>query len=203
MIKVTIGNNISRKALIVSETMTLKEACNQAEFDYTRTSMNLDGTTLAPGDINKTFADFGVTDTCYLLGVAKADNAVKVTVAGDAMVVTSAIKFDDLKTVEKYRPEALTLKGGKDGKEDIFKVGTTKGAGSINTYGVSFKESRGDGHFAQITVMLPSVDDVKEYISDKYGVAIINLGAIEESLPSVVAGINEEKARIQSFISFE
>ena len=51
--------------------------------------------------------------------------------------------------------------------------------------------------------MLPSVDDVKEYISDKYGVAIINLGAIEETLPSVVAGIDEEKARIQSFISFE
>ena len=57
----------------------------------------------------------------------------KVIIAGDAVVVKSAIKYEDLKAVKKYRPEALTLKGGEDGKEPIFSVFVKdSGAGSIN-----------------------------------------------------------------------
>ena len=44
----------------------------------------------------------------------------KITIAGDAAVVTSAMKLEDIKTIEKYRPKELVLKGGEDGKEPIF-----------------------------------------------------------------------------------
>jgi hypothetical protein len=37
--------------------------------------MNLDGAPLQPGDLDKTFAQFGITDKCFLLNVVKADNA--------------------------------------------------------------------------------------------------------------------------------
>ena len=30
---------------------------------------------LSAGEVNKTFADFGVTEKCYLTSVAKLDNA--------------------------------------------------------------------------------------------------------------------------------
>ena len=40
----------------------------------------------------------------------------KITIAGDAVVVTSALKLEDIKTIEKYRRNALVLKGGEDGK---------------------------------------------------------------------------------------
>jgi hypothetical protein len=36
--------------------------------------MNLDGSPLHPGDLDKTFADFGIAEKCYLLNVVKADN---------------------------------------------------------------------------------------------------------------------------------
>ncbi len=35
----------------------------------------LNSRTLSPDDYDKTFTDLGVTDRCYLLCVAKADNA--------------------------------------------------------------------------------------------------------------------------------
>jgi hypothetical protein len=55
--------------------MTLREALEMAEIDYTAGIMNLDGSTLNPGDLDKTFADFGIREKCYLLNVVKADNA--------------------------------------------------------------------------------------------------------------------------------
>jgi hypothetical protein len=75
MIKVTIGNNVKRKTEILDENTTLREALEEAEIDYTRGIMNLDGSTLDPGDLDRTFADFGITEKCYLLNVVKADNA--------------------------------------------------------------------------------------------------------------------------------
>lgn len=75
MIKVTLGNNLRRESVIIDETTTLRTALEQAEIDYTRGMMHLDGASLAAGDLDKTFADFGVHDRCYLLNVVKADNA--------------------------------------------------------------------------------------------------------------------------------
>ena len=75
MIKVTIGNNVKRKTEILDENTTLRQALEDAEIDYTRGTMNLDGSSLSPGDLDKTFADFGIAEKCFLTNVAKADNA--------------------------------------------------------------------------------------------------------------------------------
>ena len=75
MIKVTMGNNVKRKTEILDENTTLREALETAEIDYTIGMMNLDGSPLQPGDLDKTFADFGIAEKCYLLSVVKADNA--------------------------------------------------------------------------------------------------------------------------------
>ena len=75
MIKVTIGNNVKRSSEILDENTTLREALENAGIDYTIGMMNLDGSTLEPGDLDKTFAEFGITEKCYLLNVIKADNA--------------------------------------------------------------------------------------------------------------------------------
>ena len=75
MIKVTMGNNVKRSSEILDENTTLREALDIAEVDYSRGTMNLDGSPLAPGDLDKTFADFGIAEKCFLLNVVKADNA--------------------------------------------------------------------------------------------------------------------------------
>lgn len=76
MIKVTVGNNVKRESVIVDSSKTLRNVLEDAELDYTRGTMTLDGSPLQPGDLDKTFADFGIAERCYLLSVVKADNAL-------------------------------------------------------------------------------------------------------------------------------
>jgi len=75
MIKVTMGNNVKRTSEVLDPSTTLRDALEDAGIDYTTGIMNLDGSTLNPGDLDKTFADLGITEKCYLLNVVKADNA--------------------------------------------------------------------------------------------------------------------------------
>lgn len=75
MIKVIVGNNTVRKTMIVEPSRTLKSVLEEAQVDYSKGAMHLDGATLEPGALNRTFADMGVTEKCFLLNVAKADNA--------------------------------------------------------------------------------------------------------------------------------
>ena len=75
MIKVTVGNNVKRETKIVEEESTLRAVLEEAGVDYSRGAMHLDGSSLRPGDLDKTFAEIGITDTCYLLNVVKQDNA--------------------------------------------------------------------------------------------------------------------------------
>lgn len=75
MIKVTVGNNVQRKSTIVDSSTTLRQVLDASQIDYTRGSMHLDGAPLQPGDLDKTFAQFGITEQCYLLNVVKTDNA--------------------------------------------------------------------------------------------------------------------------------
>ncbi len=75
MIKVVVGNNVNRETVIVSPETTLRPVLEQKEIDYSRGVMHLDGATLMPGDLDKTFADFGITEKCFLLNVVKTDNA--------------------------------------------------------------------------------------------------------------------------------
>ena len=75
MIKVVVGNNVKRETVIVDASTTLRTVLEDANVDYTRGVMHLDGSSLNPGDLDKTFASMGITEKCYLLNVVKADNA--------------------------------------------------------------------------------------------------------------------------------
>ena len=48
MIKVTIGNNVKREAIIIDKNTTLRAALEDNGVDYTRGVMHLDGSSLQP-----------------------------------------------------------------------------------------------------------------------------------------------------------
>lgn len=75
MVKVTVGNNVKRESVIVDGSTTLRTVLEDAGIDYTKGVMHLDGSSLNPGDLDKTFESFGITEKCFLLNVVKADNA--------------------------------------------------------------------------------------------------------------------------------
>ena len=126
----------------------------------------------------------------------------KITIVGDAVVVTSTLKLEEYKTIEKYRPNALTLMGGEDGKEPVFHV-SVSGSGDINQYGASFVSATHDENgYATITMCACTESrDLKEWVADKLGAAIINLNKLEAQLPAVLDEINREKAEVMSNIS--
>lgn len=75
MIKLTYGNNLQRSSVMVDPNTTLRSALDSINFDYSNGMLTLDGSPLQAGDIDKTFASFGIKEKCFLLSVVKADNA--------------------------------------------------------------------------------------------------------------------------------
>ncbi len=75
MIQVIVGNNVKRSTVVVSPEATLRSVLEENNIDYSRGVMHLDGASLNPGDLDKSFADMNITEKCYLLNVVKADNA--------------------------------------------------------------------------------------------------------------------------------
>lgn len=128
----------------------------------------------------------------------------KVTIAGNAVVVTSSVKLEELYTIKKYRPAALTLMGGKENDEEIFTIDVgVDGCGDLNLYGAYFcNETHDETKLACITMCLGGVDgDIKEFIADQLGGALMNLGKLEQTLPGVLESIKAEKQVIMANIT--
>lgn len=92
----------------------------------------------------------------------------KIKTLGDAVVVVSTLKFEDIKFLEKYREDALALKGGEDNKEIIFRVGAS-GTPGANKYGITFEgATRDEAKQAILTLSLNyEGEDIKGYIADQ------------------------------------
>lgn len=127
----------------------------------------------------------------------------KIVIAGNAVVVTSSLKLEDIKTIKKYRPKALVLMGGEDKKEPIFVMDTCKDCGNITTYGAAFGcASHDDEKLATITMCMEEPQgDIKEWVADRLGGALMNLNKLEATLPDVLEEIKAEKAAVMENIS--
>lgn len=126
-----------------------------------------------------------------------------VYIKGDAAIITSTVTLENLKNVTKYAPKALTLLGGDDGKEPVFCVTVGKtGSGAINGYGATFAPATRDHEGkATITLMVPAcVEKAKEWVVNELGGALMNLKAIEEKLPEVIAKIAADKKAVEDSI---
>ena len=123
----------------------------------------------------------------------------KVTIAGNSYVITSSVSMADLETVKKYRPSVLTLTD-EDTKESYFKVGV--GSISISEYGISFGGvSNDDEKLATATLSIPSdVEDAKEYVLDKAGLAIASLNKVEAGIAEALTEIRAERDAISANI---
>ena len=123
----------------------------------------------------------------------------KITIAGNSYVITSAVSMEDLEAVKKYRPSALTITDPET-KETTFKVGI--GSNSLSDYGISFGGvSNDDEKLAAATLPIPAgIEDAKEYVLDKAGLAIANLNKVESGIAEALKEIRSERDAIASNI---
>ena len=203
-IQVTVGNNVSRQTKIYNSETPLRTVLEDAQIDYSRGGVHLDGSPVQAGGLDKTFADYGITDRCFLLSVVKCDNAAKMSVIGGAVVITSALNLSDIELVEKYRPSALALMGGENNKDELYRIGTARTPyGDIDKLGATFGAANADGKAIITELYAPVSDDVKSELADKYGAAMTNLGKLEEILPGVVEEIKAERAALIASIEVQ
>ena len=206
MIKVNLITNAGRKTILVAETATPRQIFDENDVNYAAGRPALDSVPFAMGDMDKTFAELGAGETAYLTCLVKADNAANAVVMGNACVITSEIALEDLQTVAKYRPEALTLYEGegKD-KEPVFGVSLSKNSGgTINKFGATFSPTANGQGKATITMLVdPDETDVAGMLSDKIGPALLKLEKLEAAIPAVIEEVNAEKAAIAEKITVQ
>lgn len=127
-----------------------------------------------------------------------------IKIVGNAAVLTSALKREEIATVHKYRPEALVLKDEEG--TPYFRVGFTTGKGSVSKYGVEFDGvSHDDLKLALITLCVDcgEDEDIREIVADALGVALNNLNKVEAQVAPMLEEIAAERERVMDSITVQ
>ena len=124
----------------------------------------------------------------------------RIKIAGNALVLTSKLKFATIQKMEKYNPDALCLVEVKNDEEnEIFRIGTGKSS-SIGKYGITFMEANREG-FATATILFPeNVSDKKEYIKDNFATALFMLSDLEDAVNTACAELEAAYAKLDKEI---
>ena len=75
MVSITLTSNMDRKTLLVDAEKTIREVLDENNVDYSAATPALDGTPLRAGEMDKSFASYGITESCRLSCIAKTSNA--------------------------------------------------------------------------------------------------------------------------------
>lgn len=103
-----------------------------------------------------------------------------IKVIGDAMVVTSAIKMEDIKLLQRLDADSLVARDKND--EPVYAV-FTGDSGFMGDAGIRFTGADSNG-FATVTILLPpaSQTEREKFIKENYAMAITALQTMEELL---------------------
>lgn len=116
-----------------------------------------------------------------------------IKVLGNVFAITSGFKYDELKRVQRFRPEALELKDA-DG-DTLFQISVACSGGFGNGCVVFDCKTPDEQALACVTADLPRIPegkDVREYLADEVGGILANVNKIEQTLPGVLEEINAE-----------
>lgn len=126
---------------------------------------------------------------------------LNVKILGSNAVITTDILFEDLVTMTKFKPEALTLVN-EEGKE-VYKISVNKdGKSTISNYGAVFVSKNADG-FAELNITMDeSVEANKrvDYIKENFGYKIMKLSDALECINENLVNFRAELAAIEGSI---
>jgi len=122
-----------------------------------------------------------------------------VKIAGNTIIFTSTVTLEQIRRIEKHRPEALEIRNAND--EIIFRVGT--GSNALNNHGASFNAATLDDRgLAYISLQIPSgVTDAKRYFAETFGQPHLHLKAIEQKMPDVLTEVESEINEIMNDVT--
>lgn len=128
-----------------------------------------------------------------------------VKLVGDAVIITSALRKEDLSYLAKYKPDALVLNDNMG--EPVFRIAVGEpGAGEVSKYGIVFDgATRDENGYAQLTLPYvgedgETVEEIKGAIADEIGEPLTNLIELETALPGAVEEAREARESIMNSI---
>ena len=124
---------------------------------------------------------------------------MKITVFQDVKkyALTSTLTVEQIQLVEKYRPDALTIKDSEG--NPVFAMNYKEGKPSVSKFGITFGSASTEGKLAQVTGDLdkvPADQKAGEYIADLVGAALEHINHLEATLPSVAAEIASARSAL-------
>lgn len=204
MIKITLITNAGREKIIVPKNSTVRSCLQENSINLQVCAPSLNACTLRPAELDQTFDQLGADDGSVLSCIVKTDNAVQAKIVGNAVVVESNMKLDELKLIAKYRPKAMIMYDEEDGnKTAVFRVMVgDDNNGTMSNAGVCFSNrTTADGN-ATVTMQLPCTHDAsKETVEETIGGALLALAKMEEGYAAIIDGIKEEQAKIREHIT--
>lgn len=208
--KVSVSNGTDGEVITAESSRTLRSLLEEAGLNYQRGLLQFNGDILGKSALDSTLDDVvdNPDQTQVLRVTVKAENAADeatAVVTGSALVITSSATPEQLKTMKKYRPQALKLFDGEgSAKKEVFMVSIGPGAGFISKDGAVFSERTNKHGKATITMDIPEdVADVKEWAADMLGVSILNLRKTEKQFAAMLADVQKEKEAVAAAIVVE
>lgn len=126
---------------------------------------------------------------------------MKITINGDAFVVTSSIKLSDIEVLKKTNPEALRLVDEEG--NDVFSVDYNAGRPSISQFGITFGGvSRDNAKQLTYTGTIPAgVADAKEFVADIISPVVAYLSELEETIPDDAKSATDTRNKLLASIT--
>lgn len=205
--KINVSNGTDGAELTVESTRTLRSILEEAGVNYSRGLLQYNGNILGQSALDSTVEE--VTENPnqkqILRMAVKADNAAEASavVVGGALVITSSATPDEIRTIKKYRPNALKLfEGEGTHKEQVFMIGIEDGLGSINKYGAIYSDRTDKNGKATITISIPEYEeDPKAWAEEMLGVSILHLRKTEKQFAEMLEDVKKEKEAVAAAIS--
>lgn len=124
----------------------------------------------------------------------------KIKITGNAVILTSKLKLETIKKMEKYNSDALTIFDVvEDENIELFKIGSGV-VSNINRFGITFAEANKTGE-AVATVLLPAnVTDKKAFVKENFANAIFYLQDLEAAVETSCAELEAAYAELDKII---
>ena len=125
----------------------------------------------------------------------------RIRILGNAFVVTSKLKFENIKKMEKLSNESLCLVeiDKEECVNEVFRIGTGCVA-SISAYGVTYNEANAEGYAIATSTFPADVTDKKAFIKDNLARTILMLDELEAHIKEDLVKLEERYAELDKEI---
>lgn len=142
-----------------------------------------------------------ITEGELTIMVREPTSNKRIKIMGNAFMITSKLKTEQIQKLEKYNRDALVLtRNDEEGfKEELFRI-STKGAAEISNFGIVFNETDANGYATVTALFYDNTTDKIEFIKERVAPILFKLLEIEAIAKVAYAELENKLTEIENDI---